>query len=380
MVRAIGKILLVSAATMALSATFLLTAPSAPAYAQGSDEPTYSAKIDYAALDEILGAIVYRVGPSDRRPAFGAYQQTGSRIRRENTSRYRYEGNRVLFHLLNQEHRDELLEYRQALEALPNRVDIARLSRDEQLAFWLNLHNVVMLDTLARKYPVRNIAAARVNGAPLLEAEIVNLPDGAISLSSLRRDIILANWPDPRVLYGFYTGMVGGPSIQREAFNGTQVWTQLDGVASEFVNALRGVDLHNDPVRISPIYFEYDGLFPDGDSDVRQHLLRYAAYEVRDLVASAQAFRPLSMDTAIADLTNGAVCADGITGQLETYRDAGGDFNGGCRALPPIARDFAEYVEDRRYRLFREGRLGNVRVIDIPTEDSETPSPSPDSQ
>jgi hypothetical protein len=373
----------------AVIAESALPAPAAAATALSVGAQATDVRIDYTAFDEILGAIVYRVGPSDRQPAYGVYQQTGTRISRANDSRYRYEGNRILFHLLNEGHRAALSEYRQELEAIPSRVDMEQLSSDEQLAFWLNLHNAVMLDTLAEIYPVRNVATARIDGERLLQAPLVNLPSGPVSLEYLRKDIVAAEWSDPRVMYGFFTGMIGGPSIQREAFSGATVWSQLDRIGSEFVNSLRGVELFDSPVQISPLYFEYESLFPEGDSDIRRHLLRYADSEVRGLVSNADRFRALSTDTAIADITNGSNCADGIVGQLETTTGGSRTFNGGCSVLPPIAVNFVEFVEDRRFRLFQEGRLGNVTVIDIPTEDNSsgsdetTPSqetPEPDSR
>lgn len=361
-----GAILL---SIMAAPAGFSQQARSAVTERFAEHDPQSEKDIDYAVFTEMLGALVYDVGRSDRRPAAGRVIQTGTRINRQNISRTRNEGNRVVYHLLNDGHREALAAYRADLESLPATIHLSTLNSETQLAYWLNLHNAVMLDELARAYPVRNPLGMRIDGTPLLDARIVNLPGGALTLNEIRHDIVATLWEDPRVIYGFYTGAIGGPSIKDEAFESTTVWRQLDVIGEEFVNSLRGVEVFDNPVRISEIYFEFPSLFPEGDEDLRRHLMRYADDEVRELISGASRFAPGDFDDSVADLTNGAICADTVTGQLEIYAPAGARFGGGCPALPPVARDLLIEVQQRRLRLYREGRLGRVTIRDVESDD-----------
>ena len=237
-----------------------------------------------------------------------------------------------------------------------------------------------MIDELVRQYPLGNVDRVRVDGAPLTEAKIINIDGGPISLDDIRTRIVPAITDDPRAMYGFFTGAIGGPSLQTRAFSGSTVWTQLDRVAHEFVNALRGVDMSEAPIRISPLYFEaQDRYFPNWPEDIDRHLRRYADPDVLILVTNADGdFRPLRYDYSVADMSNGSLCGGGS--YLYTRSIGGGgpeSPRGACNPLPPETLRLIIDVNERRMRLFERGELGTVTVHDIPTEyntEEDTPS------
>lgn len=366
--------------TLAAALLILTAAPSAMAMQSPEISEQYAGydpesriKVDYAIFSHILDSVIYDVGPSDRRVARGRLIETGSRVNRQNNSEYRYEGNRVWYHLLTDEHMDTIHQYRRELEQLPTQVDLADLSRNEQLAYWLNLHNIVMLDEIARTYPVRYVNTIYVDGEPLDQAPIVDLPGGAISLEQIRSDIVLAHWSDPRVIYGFYTGAIGGPSIQEDAFTGARVWVQLNAIADEFVNALRGVQASGRNVEVSQIYRDNRALFPNWPEDLRTHLLGYADGAVSEPLRYAERFRNITFDTTIADMTYGTRCGGGGFNPVNTVNFETGEqsFSGACEPIPAQAADLIIEVRERRMRLFEAGRLGRVTLRDIPTEDPD---------
>jgi len=355
---------------------------AAPASAQAGDpfarfeahDADSGTRIDYNAWSEILQGVVFDVGISDRRIGRGRTVQTATRIDDGNRSRYRNEANRVVYHLLNDQQKAAIGAYRAELEALPQQVRLSRLSRDEQLAYWINLHNVVIIDEIAQQYPHRYVDRLRPRGADgfLHDADIITVDGVAMSPNDIRFNIVARYWDDPRVMYGFFSGAVGGPSLRDEAFTGRNVWALLDRAAREYVNALRGVETDENPARISPMYGEWrDALFPRWPEDLRSHLSSYAYDEVRSIVRDAEEFNFLRYDWAIADLTNGT----GKCGRTSGFavRSVGGEvrdgLDGTCGVLPPHALELVIEVRERRLRLFGEGRIGEVRVRDIPTDD-----------
>lgn len=338
-----------------------------------SNQPGQS-RIDYAVFDDILGGIVFESGHSDRNPgrSRASATSTGTRINLSNNSRYRYEGNRVVFHALTREHRDTISEYRRELESLPGLVDIAALPRDEQLAFWLNLHNAVVLDELAQAYPVRLITtiSAGDTRARLHDAKIIDLDGHRISLNDIRFNIVAAQWPDPLVIYGFFSGAVGGPNILGRAYTGGRVWNQLEANANEYVNALRGVESAQYGYRISPLYEEWRAyVFPNWPTDLYGHLSRHAD---SDTAASLGDGEPdfLRYDWSIADLTNGVgQCRGNSNFDVQSYRnELGPTGQTGCGVLPAHAQNFVNVVTERRLNFLRQGRMGSVTVRDIPTD------------
>lgn len=368
----------------ALIAATLLVCTSAAAELEGGPPETVS--IDHFYWSDLLDAIVFDVGFSDRKPALGHPIITGTRLVRGHNSRYRYEGNRIIFHLMTDEHREAITLYRHSLETLPRRIDFEALNRDERLAYWLNLHNALLIEHLAYQYPVTEIdeAEAMNSSDPLFEAKITRINGVELSLNDIKHRIVYAQWDNPLVLYGFYTGGIGGPTIRRQAFSGPVVWDQLARSAEEFVNSLRGVEAYTDRLEVSEIYGEARALFPDWPDDLTDHLRRYAEPDVQLILDQGHPPRTAISEWSVADLTNGW---DGRTMHKLLTNIGLNNY----RRMPPQAQDVFDVVVERRARRIENGEFGKVIITDIPTnpdgtlidpvaKDSAPENPAPDAQ
>lgn len=377
------RMLSLRAAASALA--LCLSAPAA--LAQDGIAPEFSAfarsthaggpSVDYQIWTDLLRDIVYDVGLSDREPPAGRPILTGTRINTGNDSRYRYEGNRVVYHLMSEEYRAAITEYRQDLETLPDRIDLSRLSSDEQLAYWLNLHNVAVIERIMLEYPVTRLNTLRIDGEPFYEAKILNVAGVPLSLNDIRLRIVFEQWNDPLVIYGFFNGAVGSPNILRTAYTGANVWTALGNNASEFVNSLRGIEIDRDELEVSVIYNDARPyFFPNWGTDLRAHLSSYAVDSAYDQLRGNL---PIDADVEaweIADLINGSGRCTGGVGDITVQswsRDQGMISSGVCGAIPQTAQALIRDVEIRRLELIRNGTYGRVYVRDIPTDDPDTP-------
>ncbi len=278
--------------------------------AQGTHLPTgFSDNSDYSIRyddwDLLLSSVVLDVGLSDRKnPGRNALRNTSTRIRHGNYSATAYEGNRVLFNEFEQSHKDSLLAIRKDLEAVPDFVPLNQFSRVEQLAYWLNLHNVAVMLEVAQEYPVKRVKSLQ-QGRKQVWTKKTMLIDGVpISIRDIEEHVI-SNWDDPLVLYGFFMGAVGGPNIRDHAFTGGNVVDALRSNAVEFVNSLRGFRLWSGRGRVSDHYELGVRYFPDFENDIRTHMARYAHNITRKDIDKATSVRMDYYDWGIADLKNG---------------------------------------------------------------------------
>jgi hypothetical protein len=263
--------------------------------------------IDYRHWDEALGHFVIPMGPSIRDGAQRPESRLGTRINYGQRSRFRLEGNRVAFSYFDNGIRQGLSEYRRDLEAVGSSLDLTSLPRNEQLAYWLNLHNVAIIEALARQYPSRDPTehAFGANGAALHDAKLVTVKGVPLSPRDIRERIVYINWQDPKVIYGFWHGMIGGPSLQRLAFTGANVDLLLSLAAEEFVNSLRGVEAYRGKLQVSALYKEAAPFYFASGDKLREHLSAFTRAEVRELVERYETIAYAPFETAIADLTFG---------------------------------------------------------------------------
>ena len=141
-------------------------------FAPGNDPIDHT--IDYSVLDDVLSYVVFRMGKSLREAPGRPEPGLGSRRLYGHDSRFRLEGNRVLFSFFDQDLKGVFSEYRRDLEATAESLDISRLSRNEQLAFWINLHNVALVEQIALNWPIRQPREITIEGVPLDEARFIS--------------------------------------------------------------------------------------------------------------------------------------------------------------------------------------------------------------
>ncbi|MEE8259086.1 MAG: DUF547 domain-containing protein [Sphingomonadales bacterium] len=301
----------------------LLTFLLAPVYGQGetdSADPfarfgTYSEgsdwAIDHSAWETILYATVVVIQPSSINLAsVKPKRKTGTRITRGSSSPARNESNRVLFHLIEEEHLALVRKYRRELESLTNSYPLADFNKDEQLAYWLNLHNAVLFEQLAERYPISKLKGLRLgksNRPALWDEKLVTVEGVALSLNDIQNKILIRHWASPMVLYGLYQGSIGGPSLPNRAFTGENVNRLLKQSAKEFVNSNRGVKFWGTTARVSVLYDLGKSAFPNWETDLAAHLNVFANATLRVNLAGAETFTPKLYDWSIADTKGGTL-------------------------------------------------------------------------
>lgn len=357
-----------------LAATLLVAAPALANTPLGEAElatfvPSQSPnndKIDYSIWDEAMKNIVISMGPSLREgagrpdPSFGTRRQYG------HVSRYRLEGTRVMFSFLDSDIIASFTEYRKDLENTANIVDIQSLSRNEQLAFWINLHNVAMVEQIANAWPIRQPREIKVGGVPLDDARFITVEGIKLSPRDIREKIVYRHWKDPVVMYGFWRGEIGGPSLQREAFNADNVARLLVRGAADFVNSLRGTQEDGGRLQVSEHYREAAPFFfPDFENDLRAHLTRFADEKTAALLASASGADPVVNERDIADLEGGV--------REPTYSNITSNGQSVSFRIPQSMTALLKERETKFQEIIRQGRTGTVTFsnVELPGEAGE---------
>ncbi|MDJ0643960.1 MAG: DUF547 domain-containing protein [Erythrobacter sp.] len=340
---------------------------AAPAVAQSTDasfdtfvpsaDPNTD-RIDYSIWDEAMKNLVVSMGPSLRQgagrpdPGFGTRRQYG------HVSRYRLEGTRLMFSFLNTEVKESFTEYRKDLEATADKIDIQALSRNEQLAYWINLHNVALIEQIANAWPVRQPREIEIGGVPLHDAKFITVEGIAMSPRDIREKIVYKHWRNPKVIYGFWQGDIGGPSIQREAFNADNVSRLLDRGARDFVNSLRGTEKAGSKLQVSKIYEEAAPyFFPDFEADLRAHLADFADEEVQGILSETNRIEASITEYDIADLAGGV--------REPTYQNITSDGVSTRFRIPQSMARLLAAREQKFQKIIREGRTGTVTFSNI---------------
>jgi len=261
--------------------------------------------INYDDWDYILQKSVWVTGPSNRRPSSrAAFKNTATKIKHGNRKATALEGNRVLYHKLDKHHHTLLLAIRKDLESISHTISLEQLSKSEQLAYWLNLHNLAVVLEVSSAYPIKSIKRLTKGKRNVWSKKTMIVAGVPTSIQDIEKHII-ANWKNPLVLYGLYMGAIGGPNIRNEAYTAESITDQLNDNAREFVNSLRGIRFWSGDARVSPHYRLGERFFPDFEKDIKAHMLQFTSGRLRQRITETKRFSTQQFNWGISDLKNG---------------------------------------------------------------------------
>ena len=169
-------------------------------------------------------------------------------------------------------------------------VEVETLNRDEQLAFWLNTRNILLVQALAEERRVSGFKRKRgtpeAPGAFWTEKRIT-ISGTPLSLQEIERDILFAGRDDTNIVFGLYQAIEGGPALPRQAFSGIEVTAQLADAGRRFVSLPRNLRVRGDKVRISTYFDWYAELAYGGDEALmRAHLATLVKPDQKDVVST----------------------------------------------------------------------------------------------
>ena len=140
-------------------------------------------------------------------------------------------------------------------------------SREEQVAFWLNAYDALVLRTVINRYPIAGTSREypsksirQIAGA--FERATHKIAGRSVTLDAIEGEI-LNGFGDPRLFLALGRGSVGGGRLRSEAFTGAQLETQLQRVAAEFPtrHELLRVDAGARQLSVTPIISWRQGSF-----------------------------------------------------------------------------------------------------------------------
>lgn len=300
----ITRIALAIVALLPLSLVAATTGGAVPEPFRGHN-PDSVFSINYGDVDTILRTMVVDVGRSTREVAEPTRAKTGTRMKAKVSRKTSSEGNRFYFEEFkdNEQFKEALHNVRLSLEAIPSRMPLEHFNRREQLAYWLNLYNITVLDELVQIYPEKDLEKEVVGRKSILEPKILNVSGVPLSLNDIQYTILANNYDnDPLIMYGFWQGAIGGPNIRQRAYTGENVYRFLQDNAEEFINSNRGTYSQDGDFEVSTLYQRNRQYFPNFDEDLKQHLARFIEGRERRDLQAANTLKPDIDDWTIADV------------------------------------------------------------------------------
>ncbi|HEY0555907.1 MAG TPA: DUF547 domain-containing protein, partial [Thermoanaerobaculia bacterium] len=128
-------------------------------------------------------------------------------------------------------------------------VDVGALPRTDQLAYWINLYNISVVNVVVEHYPVasiRDISTDFIAHLNVFKKPAAKTRTGMLSLEDIENDKIREGFKDPRIHFAINCAAKSCPPIRPEPYEGAKVNDQLDDQVRKFLNGPHGIRLAKD--------------------------------------------------------------------------------------------------------------------------------------
>ena len=161
------------------------------------------------------------------------------------------------------------------------KIQVSRLNRTEQKAYWINLYNGLTIHLILKHYPVKSIRQIDISPGIFSDgpwdARLLEIEGQEVSLNDIEHRILRPIWRDNRIHYAVNCASLGCPNIQPQAYTAENLEMLLEKGARQFINHRRGVKFIKDRLQVSSIYIWFQKDFGDSDAGIKQHLEKYLA-------------------------------------------------------------------------------------------------------
>ncbi|MDG1752373.1 MAG: DUF547 domain-containing protein, partial [Thalassotalea sp.] len=333
----------------------------------------------YDDVDTLFQASVLYMGKSSRQKAKQSKAKTGTRLKNKVKPLTDLEGNRFFYDTFDTPKKVALISnVRKSLEQLPTDSPLHFFSKDEQLAYWLNLYNISLIEQLVQIYPKQNIQPL-IEEEGLLDKKHLIVANENISLNDIKQIVIHNFGHDPLLIYGFHQGNIASPDITTKAYTGDKVWRKLAKNANVFINSNRGTYSDNSPTfRVSYLYEENKMFFKNFDKDLKEHLAKYLIRSYKDKLLASREIKTDITNWKIADIygterkyggsiaSSPAALIDAFTARDSASFANSGFMNGNITDFSPIEGRLSTPQLEKMQAMMKvqELRKGTVTISD----------------
>ncbi|MCH9780026.1 MAG: DUF547 domain-containing protein [Alphaproteobacteria bacterium] len=157
------------------------------------------------------------------------------------------------------------------------------LNRDAQLAYWINLYNLLIVDVLVTNWPVEDIRTAEGGSIFLPPTQIWNtdrvVVEGVpLSLDDIEHDILRGYFRERRVHYALSIHTNSSPSLQNTPYRGATIDAMLDQVAAGYLGRDGIVQVRNREVLLPSIFKWYAEDFGRDEHSVLLQIMQDAGH------------------------------------------------------------------------------------------------------
>ena len=178
------------------------------------------------------------------------------------------------------------------------------MSYNEQMAFWINAYNVLVIKGVIDHYPIKSVKKVKLFNGFFSRLKF-QVAGETYSLDHIEHDIIRKEFVDPRIHFALVCASISCPPIENKVYLPETIEERLDAVTLKFVTDPEKVRLVREKRRVylSKIFKWYKEDFTEGYEGVADFLSDYLSPDDTEFVLAEDVeFHYLEYDWNLNDI------------------------------------------------------------------------------
>ncbi len=184
---------------------------------------------------------------------------------------------------LFKEHKDPNSDYSKLLKQLsvfdPDNIS----TREDQIAFWINVYNIGAIKIILDHYPTDSIKSSKINWLKNpWNKKIINVNGRMYALGQIEHEILLGKYRELRAHFAIVCASLSCPEIAKEVYRGNKLDQQLTRQAKKFFSYPKKgilIDRSKNIVYVSRIFKFDSNNFAKGKEDIIPFILPFIESE-----------------------------------------------------------------------------------------------------
>jgi len=155
------------------------------------------------------------------------------------------------------------------------------MSRDGQLAFWINAYNAVTIDKVIKWKPKKSVRETFVpgvwTGTKFFTTREHTVAGRLLSQDDIEHEILRKQLKEPRIHFAIICASSSCPPLPRFAYTAANVQTKLEEETRNYINSARGtqIDSANSQLYLSKLFDWFAGDFEYASGSVLEFIKPY---------------------------------------------------------------------------------------------------------
>ncbi|MFC1881600.1 DUF547 domain-containing protein [Thermodesulfobacteriota bacterium] len=179
------------------------------------------------------------------------------------------------------------------------------MSRNGQLAFWINAYNAVTIDKVIKWNPKKSVRETFVpgvwTGTKFFTTREHTVAGKSLSQDDIEHEILRKQFKDPRIHFAIICASSGCPLLPRFAYTEENVQTMLEEETRKYINSERGtqIDSAENTLYLSKLFDWFAGDFEYKSGSVQSFIKPYLGEKALAFVEKNPKIKYLPYDWAL---------------------------------------------------------------------------------